>query len=79
MGFFGFMVLGIGRSAALGFFFGQWAVAFSPRVPVLRVAFGDSHRVGRGLVARLWILLATGVVPFGRGWVVGQPQGCLGT
>ena len=31
------------------------------------------HSLGWGLMAGLWILLATGVVPSDRGWVAGQP------
>ena len=29
-------------------------------------------------MAGLWILLAMGVVPSGRGWVAGQLHGCFG-
>ena len=60
-------------SGASGFLLDSGAVAFSPRDPLVRVALGDSLRLGRELVAELWMLLAMGVVPSCRGWVAGQP------
>ena len=53
------MLRGIKLLGASGF---VWAVGlgFLPRALLLRVALGGSLRLGRGLVAGLWILLATG-------------------
>ena len=56
----------------LRFSLGCGAVAFLPRALLLRVALAGSLRLGRGLVAGLSILLATGVVPSCRGWVARQ-------
>jgi len=42
-----------------------------------RISYLEVVRGGRFL-AGLLILLATGVVPSGRGWVAGLPKGCFG-